>query len=322
MVPGKEGLFPWGPAVLGDTSGWPKLRINSIKGKGSSGELEDRRDTRTGTDGELPRRSVRRGKTLAFDCTLFARNLPELRDTESLLGAAFDDTAEQTLVASYKAGHENFGVEWGARARCSDFSDDDDQTAKITAVPSVYQRDFTVSFRLSTGLWVRQDTARTASILLSSGTGVSSRGTYLPNYLPAKILPPTVAIDVAAPGTGVIVNQAAGLPVAATMPADPTVELWGPAVGPQIENLTVGVGLYFPDLTLDAGDRLTLNFAERSILLSGVGDARDYLERASDWWRAGTPGLAVGENVLAYSASGGIGDAAHAEVSWADTLRA
>jgi hypothetical protein len=104
MLPGIEGIHRWTPpgesepaVALGertDAEGnpiWPWFKIRAIPGLRSQGEPEDNADPKVGGLGLTPRRGERRGRTIAYECTIKARSLRELREAEDTLQAAFAD---------------------------------------------------------------------------------------------------------------------------------------------------------------------------------------------------------------------------------------
>lgn len=83
---------------LTDDSGdpvYPRHRVRKITGLAGSGESGDRRDVRVGAQGEIPRRSRRRGKTITYEGVTQAQSRAQLRAAEADLRAAFDDQSEE-----------------------------------------------------------------------------------------------------------------------------------------------------------------------------------------------------------------------------------
>jgi hypothetical protein len=108
MIAGIEGIHAWTPPGAGaaavelgriiDNAGtkiWPHFTIDRLTGLMSTGEAEDNRDRPPGRGIEIPRRSVRRGKTVVYEGRIRARSLLQLREAEAALRAAFDDNSAE-----------------------------------------------------------------------------------------------------------------------------------------------------------------------------------------------------------------------------------
>jgi hypothetical protein len=80
---------------------WPRWEIKQLTGLSSKGEPEDNRDRPPGAPREIPRRSVRRGKTVVFEGILKCRDLFELREAEALFDAAFQDIEREARMDSF-----------------------------------------------------------------------------------------------------------------------------------------------------------------------------------------------------------------------------
>lgn len=100
-----NGDYPFGaPLALNqrlDTLGNPLLpvfKVEAIDGLAGSGDSGDRRDVRVGAQGEIPRRSYRRGKTITYEGRTLAPTRAALRDAEAQLVRAFDDQSDEGLV--------------------------------------------------------------------------------------------------------------------------------------------------------------------------------------------------------------------------------
>lgn len=108
-LPGDLPVDPETATVLGinyrtDDSGvrvWPRYHVHKISGLLSTGDSGDRRDNRVGAEGEIPRRSIRRGKTITYEGVTVATSRVELRAAEAALVAAFtDQSAEGFMVVT------------------------------------------------------------------------------------------------------------------------------------------------------------------------------------------------------------------------------
>lgn len=92
MIAKLEGTHSWngGAVVLNDLDVWPRFELSKITGLGSGGDIDDQRVERRGRKGETPKPALRRGKTVAYEGTIHARSLMELRQAEGDLLAGFD----------------------------------------------------------------------------------------------------------------------------------------------------------------------------------------------------------------------------------------
>jgi hypothetical protein len=77
---------------------FPRYMVDHTTGLMSSGESGDRRDNKVRAQGEIPRRSFRRGKTITYEGLTQATTRAELREAEATLSAAFDDQTGEGLV--------------------------------------------------------------------------------------------------------------------------------------------------------------------------------------------------------------------------------
>lgn len=317
FVPGIEARHTWQPAdgdpfSLGGVDFvarnlWPNYRMQKIEGRHDKADLEDKRDPATARLGEIARRTLKRGKTEAWTGTVRARSLPELRAGVSALAAAFtgDDEGEMTIhaPASYP-GLPDFTY----RARCTAFSAPDEQTRGPDAQETGgWERDFVLTLRLSDPRYFsaieRQATAPAPSF--------SPSGWQLPVALPAPISGDQVTL------TNLLVVNGG------TAPAEPILELRGPVVDPWFVNLDVGAAIYFERGSLSVGgsQTLTLDFQARTITLDGQPVSRDRIDWSiSNWWDAGMPGLATGEQAIRYGGSTQIGAPASLTVRWHDAV--
>jgi len=160
MFPGIDGEHRWYPPGSGDvavilnqkfdTDGttriWPWFKVTRVTGLWSLGDPQDVRDNRVGADGEIPRLSRRRGKTVVYEGVIKARSRLELIECRDELAAAFEDmTGEGTMVGSWHGENEDLGGEdaryFRGRALTCDVVDE--QTSQK------HERPFVVSIRLS-----------------------------------------------------------------------------------------------------------------------------------------------------------------------------
>lgn len=77
---------------------YPRYNVEKITGLSSGGESADRRDNRIGAQGEIPRRSFRRGKTITYEGLVQALTRASLRQVEADMVLAFDDQVNEGLM--------------------------------------------------------------------------------------------------------------------------------------------------------------------------------------------------------------------------------
>lgn len=77
---------------------FPRYWVDHIGGLQGGGESGDRRDNKVRAQGEIPRRSFRRGKTITYEGLTQAPTRAELRQAEADLSAAFDDQETEGLM--------------------------------------------------------------------------------------------------------------------------------------------------------------------------------------------------------------------------------
>lgn len=92
-----------------------------------------------------------------------------------------------------------------------------------------------------------------------------------------KVYPLDYGTTVGASGTQIIVNVG-------HVPVPPYVEITGKVFEPALINLTTGEALMIePDVLLDSGDSLVIDFDERTVFYNG-NDVYYWLRRDSRWW--------------------------------------
>lgn len=112
-------------------------------------------------------------------------------------------------------------------------------------------------------------------------------------------------------------SSAAALLNEGTLDAHWTAELYGPFTGPALINRTTGEGLYFPGLTIAAGDYLHLDSLQRTVTVNGIATATryGYLDFVnSTWWTLGP-----GETMVEFSPASSAPPAS-ATIQWRDTF--
>lgn len=300
-VPGLNGVHTWnGDVALNDTV-WPHVRLSRIPGLHALPELEDQRDNPVGMMGELPRRSLSRGKTVVYEGTLEARSQAELDDFRSSLMQAFMVRDSRMVIAPKSGAGVNYFFD--ARVTALDIPEEYPDVSTLRSQTLGFQRAFTLGLRLSDPRFYEiavQGPFQTAVV-------VAQGGLALPWVFPVAIPDPG-----SASGAVNIVNGG-------TAPTPPLVEMWGPALNPGLVSDTVNEGLRLA-LSLAAGQFVQVDFRNRTLLLNGNEDVSGQIDRdRSTWWDQDTvdnpAGLIVGAQSLRYVADN-LNDPAFARVSF------
>lgn len=127
----------------------PRYKAESITGLQSLGDSEDVRDLAVGREGEIPRRSFRRGKTITYEGLTQAETLAELRQAEADLRAAFDDQRDEKIMwVDPHPGYDDSGAARFFRARSLALEDPDEQ-GPPRGIVNGYERPFALSVRCS-----------------------------------------------------------------------------------------------------------------------------------------------------------------------------
>lgn len=106
-------------------------------------------------------------------------------------------------------------------------------------------------------------------------------------------------------GSAVITNRG-------TTSTPPVVRFYGPMVNPSISNLTTGQKVQL-DMTLVAGDVITLDMARRTVIQGETTNRMSVLESGSRFWQ-----LRAADNYLSFQASEY--DAGYVTVTWRDAF--
>jgi hypothetical protein len=256
----------------------PFVRVRRVGGLKSLGEPEDVRESATGKRGEVPRPSRRRGKTATYEGDIIAQNLKGLRIAEDLFQSVFDDIEGEGRVdvAATPWSPARF---FRARALSCPITENDRKN---------YSSDFVLTLRLS------DPRVFDPELLGPFTTGGITGGSGL--TLPVSV-PFTMPAGTNASSTVLVTNPG-------SCDTDPLLTLVGPGRHPQVKNLTLGLTLQFVDLDLGGGD-VTVDFRTRRATLENGDDISSQIEAStSDWWDEDAPGLAVGDNLLQFTADG------------------
>lgn len=297
MIHATEATHQWNDGVvINDLTVSPQAKLDGVDNLHGLPEAEDLRDSATGRDGEIPRRSVRRGKTIAYNGRVRAKTLAEMRQKMAAVSSAFLDLTEGSMLVSPNPLY-GLGVTRRFRARSLSFTPGDEVFDPNDNWP--FQHPFVVALRMSDARFYdpNQVIANTGAIAASVGLA--------PPFTPPFTLP--------APGQGA---GAAIVTNPGNAPSDPVIDIYGPATNPLIENTTIGRILKFAGISLDATTFIRVDFASRRILLQGSSDFRAKLDRgASDWWDAGVPGLPPGDSNVRLRGDA-VTDPAHATITF------
>lgn len=126
---------------------YPRYKLDTIGGLYGGGDSGDRRDSRVGAQGEIPRTSKRRGKTITYTGLIQAQDRGDLEGAAQALLDAFDDQDSEGLMVvtphpTYdSSGHFRY---FNAKALIVDVTD---QLASPFRVTRGHEWPFVVSLR-------------------------------------------------------------------------------------------------------------------------------------------------------------------------------
>jgi hypothetical protein len=297
-VPGLNGTHRWNDLVtLNDVSVFPRVRLRRIPGLHTLPEREDVRDLPVGRDGEIPRDSARRGKSVVYEGLVEAQNQTDLDDfRETLLEMFGDGTAEGRMVIAPRSPFVGPTYFYNAAVMALDIPEEHPASAR--RISYGFERPFTLGLRMSNARFYKEPakTDTTAAITPSSGTS-------LPFILPVSLTPPDEAS-----GTVIVENEGSA-------PTDFVVDLHGPSTNPFFANDTIGKRIRLP-FEIPVNNFVRIDFRQRSVLLNGI-DRVGYDREATTWWDRGSVGLRRGTNALRYGGDT-IQDPAFAEITFND----
>jgi hypothetical protein len=285
-VPGLSGIHTIGTVALGDLSVWPRYRLLEIPGFKALNELEDNRDLPAGRSREIPRKALRRGKPFTYQGIIEARTQVELDAGIDALFSACVGTSEALITVSSRLTGGPAPFNYHGRVTALDIPESQPEASALNSVTYGHQRSFALGIRMSDARFF----SITPVVLASAGI-TSASGTPLPWTLPVVIAAPLAF-------SGEI-----SVPYIGTAPADPIFNLYGPAVNPGMQNITLGTEIRF-NITLVDGQYINVDFRDRSAKLGGTEDIGRLIDRnRTNWWDGDTHGLTPGTvNSLRYVA--------------------
>jgi hypothetical protein len=267
---GVEGRHQWnGGLMINDLSADPRLKITgTIGGLYSLPDAEDLRDNPIGRRGEIPRNSVRRGKTLTYPIAVQAHSMADMRSLMGQAASSFQNLAEGLMVITPDPAYAD-GTIRSYRARALACESGDEQFDNQNLWP--YQQPFLLSLRMSDPRF----------------------------YDPATVTGDTGAI---ASGHSDVVVHSTG-----RTDSDPVIDIYGPVTNPTISNQTTGHSLIFDadgGIAIASGHYLRVDFFSRRVLLDNTTNRYSKLDKvASDWWDAGVEGIVPGDNAIRLAGS-------------------
>jgi hypothetical protein len=98
-------------------------------------------------------------------------------------------------------------------------------------------------------------------------------------------------------------------------PADATIVISGPVINPTIVHDTLGYALAF-SLSLAAGETLTINLRNRTVLLNGTANRRSALLGSSRWFM-----LQPGNNPILFLGTAGVGGTPNMSITYRSAYR-
>lgn len=302
-VPGLNGIHTWkGLVAINDLANWPRVKLINISGLQTLPELSDSRDMPAGRAGEIPRRSLRRGKSLVYSGRLEARSQAELDDFRFQLMSAFgDSTDEGRMDITPMTGFTNPAMYYTARVMALDIPEEQPEKAALKRRTFGYERGFTLGVRLSDARFYEAATKNSVTAALLPVGGLP-----LPWTLPVSIPAPG-----ASSGAAVCTNDG-------NAPTEFVADMYGPGQDMGLINSTLGVAVWLKNLQLGATDFVRIDSKQRTLKLNGIADVRYALDRdRTSWWDGDTPGLAKGINNLQIQGLNVI-DPAHASITFSD----
>ena len=260
-VPGLEGIHSWRGFSLNNYHAVPMAvaKLRKITGLHSRPDSDDNREPLKGHSGERVLPSQTRGKTVIYEGVLQAPTLDNLRQVAAGMRSAFGTTTAEDFI-HVTVPPARGGVSWYGQARVIDFTMDEEQTFPQQALPTPWQRPFTITFRMSRGYWMSDPPQA------DSGVG---NGTVLTRF-----------------------NEG-------NFPADPIITFSGPAALVNVERIggPEPRKLQFAELDDLAVARVQLDFGARTMWANTGADAGNRLVMAqSNWWDDGASGMRPGQN--------------------------
>jgi hypothetical protein len=128
-------------------AGYPRFKLTKIGGLHSTADLEDSSGPRFGQIGERAYPTLLRGKTLTYEGLVQAMTLAELRGAGDALRWAFGDPRLPLEVRVLPHPDNPLGIPMSYRAKPMSLEVDDEVTFDSHAIPSPWQREFTLVLR-------------------------------------------------------------------------------------------------------------------------------------------------------------------------------
>lgn len=258
-IPELEAVHTWEAVLaLGDNQGsLPRFYVEEWDGLNDLPDLDDLRVNASGMAREKVYPSLPRGKTITCTGKIQAQTAASLRFRAAFMRAALlpdpSTLREGTMRIVPKASYGGKSYRYTARVRSLQISGK--QTYEAQALPSAYQRDFTLVLRMSDGRYFVDG----ETIVAQGANGSGANNPF---------------VDVTNTGTA---------------PADPVYRITGPVTNPQITR--PGYTLRLPGLVIAGGGWVDVDFLNRRVVDSGGFDRTPYVDDQSNWWERGIPGL-------------------------------
>lgn len=259
--PGLSAKHSWrgGQVVFGDNQGTlPRYKLRKIAGYYSTADLDDNRRRKFGQVGERPTPGGVGGKTLTYSGTVQANTLDELEYMSNLLQHAAGSDPQlgeaAMTISRVRAGGHSYQFT-GRLVQCEL---DDEQEHGGQDMPTPWQRNFVVAFRLGDPrIYVTDAQYQTDS---SAGNGANDPFLNVSN--------------------------------AGAYDAIPVIRIYGPCVAPRISRPGATIACTF---TLTGAEWADVNFATRTITKNTGADLSHQRDvAASSWWDAGQEGIPGG----------------------------
>jgi hypothetical protein len=255
-------------------------RLSDISGIHDKPDADDPRVNLVYQSGELPLPRFQRGRSITYSGTIFAPTLSELRAyvaaLRALVSNASNDPTAWVIEVAYDPTYDPTDLVFSGYGIPIDFTCDDKQ-GDPDAIPSGYNRAFTLTFRQSDGRW-----------------WVTSDG----------------ALCAVGAETPVADGTSGTLTMTGTGPTEPTFTIYGSGTGEATVVITATevngkLTIDMPN-ALNSGDVLSVDFGGRAITYAPTGDGptvdwTGYIDWSNtNWWNEAdvVTTLLVGDNTL------------------------
>lgn len=142
---GLEAVHSWDDLIVLNEPALPRVKLDKISGLFGTPDFVAQQDPMMGRIGELPRFSVKRGRTISYEGRVMGRSRVELRQLLTLMGLAFARTDERkmTVTTNPALGGDAYTFE----GRVLDYQSIESQDVGPHGPTLGWQRPFTLAIR-------------------------------------------------------------------------------------------------------------------------------------------------------------------------------